>query len=216
VINNVHPFRPLRRRAPPGDWLSIYRSFWSESLDRLVTYVSRLNLKPGAPEMSDLSFQYPKDTPLMITTRTFDAPRALVWKCFSEREHIVRWYGPKSIAPVVRIEAFDFRAGGKWRYVTQRPDGTETIVFFGTFQEIVPMEKIVNTFAVEGLSPESNLLTETHSFEDREGKTSYRAVANLGSIEARDGVLAGGMERGARESMAQLDELLAELQERAR
>lgn len=216
MINNVYPFRPLRRRPPPSDWLAVYRRLWGDRLDRLVTYVATLNSKTGEPEMSDLSFEYPKDAPLMITTRTFDAPRALVWKCFSEREHIARWFGPKSISPVIRVEAFDFRPGGKWRYVTQRPDGSETIVFFGTFKEIVRPEKIVNTFAVEGLYPENEHLTETHSFEDRGERTFYRAVSNLGSIEMRDGVAASGMERGARESMAQLAELLAELKEHAR
>lgn len=190
---------------------ALSRRFWNESLDRLADYLVSARLRESM--MSDLKFDYPSDQPLMITTRTFDAPRALVWRCFSEPEHIALWYGPKSIAPVKRIEVFDFRQGGKWRYVTERPDGSATIVFFGTFKEIVPPERIVNTFAVEGLSPENDLLTERHTFEDRGEKTFYRAVANLGSIAARDGVVAGGMERGARESMAQLDALLAELRE---
>lgn len=198
---------------PQGEvaWHALYRRCWQGSLDRLADRLALVKLPGGV--MSDLKFEYPSDQPLMITTRTLEAPRALVWRCFSEPRHIARWYGPKSISPVTHIEAFDFRPGGTWRYVTQRPDRSATIIFFGTFKEIVPPEKIVNTFAVEGMSPESDLLTETHTFEDHGDKTFYRAVANLGSIAARDGVVAGGMARGATESMAQLDALLAELKD---
>jgi uncharacterized protein YndB with AHSA1/START domain len=192
-------------------WTAIHMRFWNASLDRLTDYLARLRLTEN--EMSDLKFDYPKDAPLMITTRTFDAPRALVWTCFSQPEHVVRWWGPKSISPIVRLDKFEFRVGGKWRFVTQRPDGPETIVFHGTYKDIVKLERIVNTFAVEAMYAEDDLLTETHTFEARGDKTFYRAVANLGTIEARDGVVAGGMEAGARESMAQLADLLADLME---
>jgi uncharacterized protein YndB with AHSA1/START domain len=199
----ILPF-PVKARWPPVTW-----RIWNERLDRLADYLASLRLKETM--MSDLKFEYPQDAPLIVTRRMFDAPRALVWRCFSEPQHIARWYGPKSISPVIRIEAFEFRDGGRWRYVTQRPDGSQTIVFFGTFKEIVAPERIVNTFAVEGLSAENELLTETHSFEALGEQTLYRAVANLGSMTARAGVIASGMERGARESMAQLDSLLGEL-----
>jgi uncharacterized protein YndB with AHSA1/START domain len=195
-------------------WPALYFRFWNESLDRLTDYLA--TLKHRESDMTDLKFEYPKEEPLMITTRTFDAPRELVWKCFSEPQHIARWFGPKSISPVIRIDKFEFRVGGKWRYITQRPDGSATIVFYGTYKDIQEPERIVNTFAVEAMVAEDDLLTETHTFEARGDKTFYRAVANLGTMEAREGVIAGGMEAGARESIAQLDELLAELQEMAK
>jgi len=211
VINNVIPFRPLRRKPQPP-WLAGYLRFWNESLDQLGAYVAALAETERNLIMSDLKFEYPKDVPQVITTRTFDAPRQLVWKCFSEREHIARWWGPKSISPITRIDEFEFRVGGKWRYTTQRPDGSQTIVFHGTYKAIEEPEKIVNTFAVESAYAEDDLLTETHTFEAQGSKTFYQAVANLGSIEARDWIVAGGMESGARESMEQLAALVAELQ----
>jgi uncharacterized protein YndB with AHSA1/START domain len=193
---------------------AIHLRFWNASLDRLADYLAKLRTRET--DMSDLKFDYPKDSPLMITTRTFDAPRALVWTCFSQPEHVIRWWGPKSITPITKLDKFEFRIGGKWRFVTQRPDGSETIVFHGTYKDIAKPERIVNTFAVEDMYAEDDRLTETHTFEARGDKTLYRAVANLGSIEARDGIVASGMERGARESMAQLNELLAELLEPAK
>ena len=195
-------------------WTAIHVRFWNASLDRLTDYLAKLRTREDA--MSDVKFEYPANAPLMITTRTFDAPRALVWTCFSQPEHVARWWGPKSISPVVRLDTFEFRVGGKWRFITRRPDGDETIVFHGTYKDIVEPEKIESTFAVEGMYVEDDLLTETHTFEARGDKTFYRAVANLGTIEARDGVVAGGMETGARESLDQLDELLAELLEPAK
>jgi uncharacterized protein YndB with AHSA1/START domain len=199
---------PLARRA------GVYRRLWAERLDRLHDYVN--TIRTGEDPMSDLSFDYPKDQPLIVMTRTFEAPRALVWKCFSEREHLARWWGPRSIAGVIRIEAFDFRAGGRWRFVCQRPDGSETIVFYGSFLEVVAPERFVSTFAWEQDAPADDALTETHTFEERGETTFYRAVSSLASIEARDAMVATGMEKGARESMAQLDELLAALAAPAR
>lgn len=200
---------PFPRR--PG-WAALYLRLWNASLDRLGAYLNN-SLKDRERDMTDLRFDYPSDQPVMITTRTFDAPRALVWKCFSEPQHIARWFGPKSISPVSRIDTFEFRVGGRWRYVTQPPGGAPAIVFHGTYKDIETPARIVNTFAVEGMYEENDLLTETHTFEARGEKTFYRAVANLGSLAARDAVVASGMETGARESLAQLDDLLAELQE---
>lgn len=202
---------PFPRRP---HWTAIHLRFWTASLDRLTDYLATLRIREDA--VSDVKFEYPANAPLMITTRTFAAPRALVWACFSQPEHVIRWWGPKSISPITKLDKFEFRVGGKWRFVTQRPDGAETIVFHGTYKDIVKPERIENTFAVEGMYAEDDLLTETHSFEARGDKTFYRAVANLGTIEARDGVVAGGMETGASEALTQLDELLSELLETAK
>lgn len=207
-MGELIPF-PRRPRRP-----AVCFRFWNESLDRLTDYLATLKTRDS--DMTDLKFEYPQDAPLMITTRTFDAPRKLVWKCFSEPQHIARWFGPKSISPVTRIDKFEFRVGGKWRYITQRPDGSQTIVFFGSYKAIEKPERIVNTFAVEGMVTEDDALTEAHTLEARGEKTFYRVISTLDSIESRDAIVATGMETGARESMSQLDELLAELQEMAK
>ena len=48
--------------------------------------------------------------------RVFDAPRALVWKAFTDPVHVARWWGPKSIAPVSKVDKLDLRPGGEMRY----------------------------------------------------------------------------------------------------
>jgi hypothetical protein len=107
---------PFRRRAPKPDWLSAYIRFWTESLDQLTAYIEKLQTEE-TPQMSDIKFEYPKDEPSMICTRSFDAPVSLVWKVFTTPEHVARWWGPKSIAPVKRIDKLELRKGGKWRFI---------------------------------------------------------------------------------------------------
>jgi uncharacterized protein YndB with AHSA1/START domain len=213
MVNNVIPFRPLRPPKPPAThWIAAYLRFWEESLDRLSVYIGNLTDRERESIMSDLKFDYPKDEPSMIATRTFDAPRALVWRVFTDPVHVARWWGPKSIAPVSKIEKLELKPGGTWRFVCQRPDGSETIVFTGKYLEVDAPTKLVNTFGVEGQFAGDPNFPETHSFEERGGKTFYRSYTLLPSMDMRDQVLATGMEKGGRESLEQLAEVIAELQ----
>jgi uncharacterized protein YndB with AHSA1/START domain len=76
----------------------------------------------------------------MVITRIFDAPRALVWKAWTEPQYVMQWWGPKGFtAPVCKI---DFRAGGKFLCCMKSPDGQEGWNG-GEYHEIVPHEKIV-------------------------------------------------------------------------
>jgi len=76
----------------------------------------------------------------MVITRVFDAPRALVWKAWTDPQYVMQWWGPKGFtAPVCKI---DFRVGGKFLYCMRTPDGQEGWNG-GEYHEIVPHEKIV-------------------------------------------------------------------------
>jgi uncharacterized protein YndB with AHSA1/START domain len=83
-----------------------------------------------------------------VISRELDAPRDLVWKCFTDPDHMKGWWGPKG-AKVVRSE-MDLRPGGTYHYGLQMPDG---LVIWGrqVFREIVPPEKLVfiNSFSNE-------------------------------------------------------------------
>ena len=103
----------------------------------------------------------------------------------------------------------DVRPGGKWRYVSQRPD-RDDVAFFGEYLEIEPIERFRWTFMfdVEGLGPQGG--PETHTFEDLGGRTKIRSVGHLGSPEAIEGALATGMAAGAIETWDRLEAVLAE------
>ena len=214
VAKIVIPFRPLRNRRRPtaADRIAAYLHFWTHSLEQLSVYIATLTETERQTIMSDLTFEYPDSEPSMIATRTFDAPRALVWRAFTDPMHVARWWGPKSIAPVTRIDKLELRPGGTWRYICTRPGGSETIVFTGRYLEVKAPEKLVNTFGVEGQFEGDDAFPETHTFEEHHGRTLYRSHALLPSFEARDAMMATGMEKGGRESIEQLAALVAELQ----
>jgi uncharacterized protein YndB with AHSA1/START domain len=58
----------------------------------------------------------------IVLTRVYDAPRALVFRAWTEHEHIGRWFGPAGFTCTTK-EA-DFREGGRWRFDMTGPDGT--------------------------------------------------------------------------------------------
>jgi uncharacterized protein YndB with AHSA1/START domain len=209
VVNNVIPFRPLRRRHPPSDWLSAYIAIWNESLDRLTAYIE--HLKTEESNMSDVKFDYPKDEPSMICTRSFDAPVSLVWKAFTDPVHVARWWGPKSYAPVKTVDKLELRPGGRWRFVCEQVRTGQEIVFAGKYLDVVTRKKVVNTFGVEGQFERDDAFPETHTFEERGGRTYYRSYSLLPNFEARDSVIATGMEAGGRQSLEQLGDLVDEL-----
>src|ERR1700754_4572553 len=83
-----------------------------------------------------------------VISRVFDAPRELVWKCFTDPAHMKQWWGPKGVT-VVKSE-MDLRPGGTYLYGMKTPDGS---VMWGEFvhREITPPEMLVfiNSFSDE-------------------------------------------------------------------
>lgn len=74
-------------------------------------------------------------------TRIFDAPRALVWKAWTDPAIIMQWWGPEGFtSPACKI---DFRVGGQYFYCMRSPDGWEGWSG-GEYTEIIPLEKIVS------------------------------------------------------------------------
>lgn len=163
----------------------------------------------------ELTVTMPSDTEIVMS-RTFDAPRDLVFEAHTSCEHLSRWWGPKKYE-VVSCEV-DFRPGGTWRIVHRGPDGDE-IAFFGDYLEIVRPERIAWTFAFEGLTGQEGLSggpgPETMVFEEHDGTTTITTTSTFPSAEVRDLVLESGMEEGAVETYDRLDDYLEELAERA-
>jgi hypothetical protein len=77
--------------------------------------------------------------------------------------------------------------------------------------DVVPEKKLANSFGVEGQFEGDEAFPEIHTFEERDGRTYYKSYALLPNFEARDAVVATGMEKGGRESMKQLGDLVDEL-----
>jgi uncharacterized protein YndB with AHSA1/START domain len=59
----------------------------------------------------------------VVSRRAINAPRELVFRAFSEPEHLAQWWGPKGFRNT--IHKFDFRPGGRWRLTMHGPDGID-------------------------------------------------------------------------------------------
>jgi uncharacterized protein YndB with AHSA1/START domain len=119
-------------------------------------------------------------------TRLFDAPRDLVFKLWTDPQHLVHWWGPQGFR-TLSCE-LDLRPGGAWRIYTRSPDATD-FSEFGVFREIVAPERIVFThgFDMPG-KPRGPTVLATALFTEENGKT--RLIFRQGpfaTIEDRDG-----------------------------
>ncbi|HEV8535414.1 MAG TPA: SRPBCC family protein [Candidatus Limnocylindria bacterium] len=142
----------------------------------------------------------------ILITREFDAPREVVFKAMTDPDLIPRWWGPRKYKIVV--DKMDVRPGGAWRFVLTGPDGTEQ-GFRGEYREIVPNERIVQTFEWEPMA--GHISVETATFTEHEGRTLLTNRTSFSSKEDRDGMIQSGMESGLRETHERFDELLAAL-----
>ncbi|HTV60696.1 MAG TPA: SRPBCC family protein [Verrucomicrobiae bacterium] len=147
------------------------------------------------------------ETPTIVMTRIFDAPRALVFEVYTNPKHIPQWWGPKILETTV--EKMDVRPGGEWRIVQRAPDGQE-FRFHGEYREVTPPEKVVSTFVFEG-EPEGVVLNTT-TFDELDGVTKLTTTSVFRTRKDLDGMMKSGMESGANESMERLAELLAGMQ----
>jgi len=153
-------------------------------------------------QISKMTLTVPSDREIVLT-RTFDAPRRLVWEALTRPEHVPQWWGPRGTTMLV--DKMDLRPGGAWRFVSRGPDGSEH-GFRGEYREIVPPERIVQTFEWEGLP--GHISVETLTLEERDGRTTITGTSVFDSVEDRDGMLQSGMETGAAETYDRLEEHL--------
>jgi len=155
----------------------------------------------------------------LVLERTFNAPRELVFKAFSEAEHLKNWWGPKGwTLPVCNI---DFRPGGTWHYCMKCAD--ESVEYYGqeswgigVYHEIVAPERIVyvDSFSdAEGnISKEMPETLVTMDFIEEDGKTKIISSSQYASEEALQTVLGMGMLAGITETWDRLEQHLAQSQ----
>jgi uncharacterized protein YndB with AHSA1/START domain len=162
----------------------------------------------GRSASNTLTVTTPSDKE-MTFTRTFNAPRDLVFEAHSSCEHMSNWWGPRKYE--VTSCQIDFRPGGAWRIVHRGPDGEE-FGFHGEFREIVRPERITWTFEFEGMP--GHVSVDTITFDERDGVTTITGRSLFDSKEDRDGMLESGMEAGMAETYERLDEYLEILAKR--
>ena len=143
--------------------------------------------------------------PQIRIVREFAAAPERAFSAHTDPDLYARWCGPHDLTTV--IDTWECRTGGRWAYHQTR--GEETFSFYGSFHEVRPRELIVQTFTFAGYPDGVSL--ERLSLEDLGGhRTRLTATSLVDSFEARDAMIASGMESGVREGYEKLDGLLSD------
>jgi len=157
-------------------------------------------------EPASIEINTPSETEVEIS-RLFQAPRALVFKAWTQPEYLRQWFlGPPGWSfPVCQV---DLRVGGSYRYCWRNDDDGAEIVVSGIYTEVQPPARLVHTEAFEqAWYPGDAVVTTT--FADVGEATLVVTTMRYETKEARDTVLASPMESGISASYDRLDNLLS-------
>jgi uncharacterized protein YndB with AHSA1/START domain len=162
--------------------------------------------------MNKAQVSLPSDREVEVT-RSFRAPRALVYRAYTEPDLVRRWLlGPPGWSmPVCEM---DVRVGGRYRWRWRSDDNGSEFGFSGTFREVQPPSRLVHTEAYDpgsvggGYPGQDAIVTVT--FTEDAGVTTVKSSIDFGSKEARDAAIATGMTDGMEQSYQLLDRLLDE------
>lgn len=140
-------------------------------------------------------------------TRSFGAPRALVFEALTTPALLARWL----LAPGRALEVceIDLRPGGAYRMIW-RGAGRKDVGTHGTYREVAAPERLVAT--EEWLDWDAGQTIVTTVLRERAGRTLLSSTSVFPSQAVRDSVLQSGMEPNAVETYARLGRVLAELQ----
>ena len=130
----------------------------------------------------------PTETEIRLE-RDFDAPREHVFAVYTDPELIPQWWGNNTV-----VEELDVRAGGRWRFRTEYGEVT------GEFKEVVPPERIVQTFQNH---------VQTLEFHELGERTRLVQTMRFESPEERDTTMNYGVAQGAEAGFERIDAVLA-------
>lgn len=159
------------------------------------------------PGSEKLKITTPSDREIVMT-RSFDAPRRLVWEAMTKPELIQRWlYLPDGWTMTECSE--DVRVGGAYRWVWNAPTEDKPWVLSGVYREVVPLERLVRTeiFDFGCVAPGGENIA-TITFTERGGKTTISTTVIYPSKEVRDGMIASGAEQGISAGYDKLEQML--------
>jgi uncharacterized protein YndB with AHSA1/START domain len=143
----------------------------------------------------------------LVITRTFNGSPRIVFDAWTKPELLKRWWAPKSLGVSLFVCEADLRVGGTYRYAFGR-DPSDPEVFSGRYMEVDRPARLVHTQLYERLRSAGEAVV-TADFQQTDGGTRLTLRQAYPSREALDGAIASGMEHGMRETLDQLDALVA-------
>lgn len=154
-----------------------------------------------------LEITTPTDSSIVMT-RSFAAPRGLVFEALTRPELVRRWLGADGWT-MLECE-IDPRPGGAYRYSWQGPRG-ERMVLRGVYREVVPPARIVQTEVNEDCGASDGAETiVTAELTEADGTTELKYTIVYPSREIRDAVIESGMEEGIGQGFRKLEAILAQ------
>jgi uncharacterized protein YndB with AHSA1/START domain len=153
--------------------------------------------------MAKVEFNAPAGKPEVFVTCLIHGPRERVFHAFTDPHLLPDWWGPSRLTTTVELQ--ELRFGGRWRYVQRDAEGN-AFVFHGVYHEVVPNERLVDTFEYEGTPGHVQL--EFITFSDEGDQTRIDEHVLYESAADRDEMVAEGMESGLTEGIQRLELLV--------
>jgi uncharacterized protein YndB with AHSA1/START domain len=139
----------------------------------------------------------------IILSRTYDAPRELVWQAWTRAEHMAKWWGPNGFTTTT--SQMEVRPGGVWRFVMHGPDGTD-YQNLAEYIEVVEPELLVYNHG-DGENRERDFHV-TVTFTEEGGRTTVTSRMLFPTVEKRREVEGFGAVELGKQTFARLVEHL--------
>jgi uncharacterized protein YndB with AHSA1/START domain len=162
-----------------------------------------------ATSSNNLQISTPTERTIVLT-RTFNAPRRLVWEAMFTPDRMRRWMLPPPGFTLTHCKC-EPRVGGVLEVAWKNDEADPVMTLRGAFTEVVLHERAIHTETMAlGSGQTIGSLLEKHEFAERGGVTAVTITQTYDSKGDRDGALASGMDEGMEACHKQLDALLAE------
>lgn len=147
-----------------------------------------------------------KGTHECYIVREFEAPREMVFQAFSDPEIFVQFWGGNDS---MKLDYFDFRSRGSYRYTHSDEKGNELLAFSGVIHEATAPERIIQTSELESLLERGHVVLEAFLFESLPGGRTKLTIHEVcRSVADRDAMIMSGMDAGLAEGFNRLDKIL--------
>lgn len=144
----------------------------------------------------------------LIITRTINAPRELVFKAWTDPNHLIHWWGPKGFTNT--FQEINISPGGVWRFIMHGPDGVDYPNMIVYIEIVVPKRLVYSHSSGEENDPGQFQVIVT--FEEQGAKTKLTMRSIFVSAKERDKVVKehGALE-GANQTLDRLEEELKKM-----
>lgn len=117
--------------------------------------------------------------PQFTLTRVVDAPRAVVWRLWTDPAELTHWLHPRGMRTPRESISVDLRPGGRYAYTMVREDGTGGSPTGGVYLDVAEPERLVFTWGDPGAADDAGVIevTLTERGDRTEVSLTVRGIA---------------------------------------